>query len=74
MGVPEIQLQRERWWWPIPDPGDPAPFLREWLKERVSVEDQAVLARAALVHQKATLAAKLDYLNQVEVIAGKYMK
>lgn len=74
MGVPQIQLAKEQWWWPIPNPGDPAPFLRQWLRDKISVEDQAILARAELMHMKASLTTQLEYLNQVEAIASKYMK
>ena len=73
MGVPQVPLVSQQWW-PFPDPGDPAPFLRIWLRDRINVEDQAVLARAELVFQKANLVAKLEYLGQVEILAGKYMK
>ena len=75
MGIPQVPLVNQQWWpFPFPDPGDPAPYLRIWLRERMSVEDQAVLARAELSFQKANLTAKLEYLNQVENIAGRYMK
>jgi hypothetical protein len=58
-----------RWWWPIPNPGDPAD-ISEWLLERIKVEDQAQLARAELTFQKAVLQAQLERLNVIERLAG----
>lgn len=71
---PTFEEQALQWWIPRPHPGDPAPYIREWLKEKLNVEEQAHLARAGLVLQKASLVAELEYLNVLEEVANRYMK
>lgn len=70
---PNLVYEME-WWRPIPDPGDPAPYLRAWLLERVGVEEQGHLMRAGLTLMKASVQAQLEYLNVMEDMAAKYMK